>query len=254
MKKKNEGTEITVMQVSKGIINFQILGTSPLIYNAMSEKVKAQLLCPPQKKNAADKASMLKHDPIEEFRGSVYRFKGDDTPTLLGLPAACFKACMSNAALDMPGASKSQIGRLTYVEGDMIEIYGIPQMKMDVVRMADMSHTPDIRTRAILTEWACKISISFVQPLLRDQAVVNLLAAGGITQGVGDYRPQKGKGNFGQFALVGADDKDFARIVKASARKAQTLALKDPEFYDVETESLYRHHQADTKRRGFKVA
>ena len=254
MAKKSEGTEISVIEITKGIIEFNILGTSPLIYNAMSKKVKEGLLCPALKKNSAEKASTMKHDPISEFRSSVYKSNRDDSSTFLTLPATCFKACLCSAALDMPGASKSQIGRLTYVEGDSIEMFGIPELKMDVVRMADISHTPDIRTRAILPKWACKVVISYVKPLLRDQNVINLLAAAGITQGVGDFRPQKGKGSYGQFSLVGKDSKEFNEIVKSSGRKVQLKAMENPEFYDIESKELFRHHEAETKRRGFKVA
>ena len=254
MKKKDEGTEINVMEVTKGVIEFNILGMSPLIYNAMSNKVKEGLLLPAPKKNAAEKASSLKHNPLAEFRSSTYSLKDDTALTFLAIPATAFKGCLCSAALDMPGASKSQIGRLTYVEGDMIALYGVPKLKMDVVRMADMSHTPDIRTRAIVPAWACKVVISFVKPLLREQAVINLLAAGGITQGVGDFRPQKGKGSYGQFKIVAENDLEYLKIIKAGVRKAQLKAMENPEFYDVESEELYHFYEVETKRRGFKVA
>ena len=94
------------------------------------------------------------------------------------------------AALDLPGARKAQIGRLVQVkEGtyrDLIPIYGEPQLLMSVTRSADMNRTPDIRSRCIIPNWAAQITISFVLPTLRETAVVNLLAAAGITAGVGD--------------------------------------------------------------------
>ncbi len=167
--------------------------------------------------------------------------------------ASAFKAALKSAALDLPGASKSQIGRLTYVEGDLVSIYGVPKLLMSVVRSADMNRTPDIRTRAILTEWACRVSITFVMPLLREQAVVNLLAAAGITQGIGDWRPQKGSGSYGQFALVGIGDADFDRIVATGGRDAQMAAMAEPECYDDETEKLLSWFDVESKRRGFKV-
>ncbi len=254
MKKKDEGTEISVMEITKGLIEFNILGTSPLIYNAMSNKVKEGLLIPPAKKNPAERMGSLKHNPMAEFRSSVYSLKDDESPVFLAMPATAFKGCLCSAALDMPGASKSQIGRLTYVEGDQVGLYGIPQFKMDVVRMADISRTPDVRTRAIVPTWACQVIISFVKPILREQAVINLLSAGGITQGVGDFRPQKGKGSYGQFKIVARDDPEYLKVIKAGGRKAQLKAMDDPKFYDVESEELYRFYETETRRRGFKVA
>lgn len=253
IKKTDNATDITVMEVRKGRLDFQIRGTTPLILNTMSEKVRNQLLLPPPKKNAADKASTLKHDPLTEFRASAYTISDNDAPTYIGFMASAFKAALKSAALDLPGASKSQIGRLTYVEGDLVSIYGVPKLLMSVVRSADMNRTPDIRTRAILSEWACSVSITFVMPLLREQAVVNLLAAAGITQGIGDWRPQKGSGSYGQFALVGIGDADFDRIVATGGRDAQMAAMAEPECYDDETEKLLSWFDVESKRRGFKV-
>jgi hypothetical protein len=74
-----------------------------------------------------------------------------------------------------------------------------------------------------------------------------------MVSGVGDWRQEKGSGNFGCFKLVGADDPDFVRITKKMGRKAQAEALANPEYYDAETEELLSWFDAETKRRGFKV-
>ena len=128
------GQEIHIIEVRKGVIDVCILGSTPIICQAMSAKAKMQILAPAAKKNAAEKASSLKHDPLQEFRDSPYKLADPLQPTYIALPATAFKGALRNAALDLPGASKSQIGRLTYVQGDMINIYGVPQMMMAVVR------------------------------------------------------------------------------------------------------------------------
>lgn len=251
---KEKSVEISVTKIDRMKVNYFLLGTSPLIYNAMSNKVIRGLLLPPGRKNRAELEANLKHEPLQEFRNSVYFSKNPKSPTFLEMPAVCFKASLCSAALDIPGANKAQLGRLTYVEGDRISIYGIPQLKMDVVRMADIARTPDVRTRACLPQWACAITVSFITPLLREPTVSTLLSAAGVMQGVGDYRPQKGKGNFGCFELVTADHPAFVKILKEGGRGPQSVAMKSPEFYDSESEALYRWHEEETKRRGFKVA
>lgn len=252
-KTKHSDDVITIMEITKGVMVFNIVGTTPLILHRMSEKALHELLLPRGRKTAADKASTLKHDPYTEYRASAYTSSKETNPTLLTFLASAFKRSLSDAALDLPGAKKAQIGRLTYVEGDYINIYGIPKMLMSVVRSADMNKTPDIRTRMIVPEWACRIEISYVMPIMRDQAVANLMAAAGISIGVGDWRPQKGAGNYGQFRLASSDDAEFLSITKTGGRDAQKSAVEIPECYDDETADLLAWFDAESNRRGFEV-
>lgn len=245
-------SEVFVTEVARGKMTFFVLGTSPLICNRMSEKARMELLLPKGKKNAAEKASTLKHDPLTEYRASPYTSRLNDAPTRLQLLASMFKGAMCTAALDLPGTKKAQIGRLIHVENDRVDLYGLPQLFMSVTRSADMNKTPDVRTRAIVPEWACKVTINFVKPIIREQSVANLLAAAGITAGVGDYRVEKGRGNYGTFKLVSADDADLKRVLKIG-RAGQDEALHNPACYDDETESLLSWYTAEVQRRGFKA-
>lgn len=252
--KADTGAEIQILEVVKGKMDFCILGTSPLIMNRMSQKVWFELLAPKGKKTAVEKASSMKHDPIREFRDSPYTIQDDKAPTLLAIMPTSFKRAMGTAALDTPGAKKAQIGRLVYIEGELLPIYGIPRVFMAITRSADMNRTPDVRTRAIVPEWACKLSITFTKPILREQSIANLLAAAGFQSGVGDWRQEKGSGSYGSFKLVSEDDKDFVRILKTQGRKAQQEALADPVAYNQETEEMLAWFDTEIKRRGFKVA
>ena len=246
--------EIQIIQVNTGTITVAVVGTTPLILNRLSEKAKRELLLPAPKKTAADKASKLKHDPLEEFRASPVTLRDEAEPTLLAMPATAFKGAMRTAALDLPGAKKSQIGRLTYIGAEYVGIYGVPKVYSTIVRSADMNRTPDVRTRCIVPRWAAVMSITFVKPIMREQAIANLLAAAGITVGVGDFRPEKGAGNYGQFEVVGMDDQRLLEIMKTGGRAAQVEAMADPESYDDETDELLAWFNVEVRRRGFKVA
>lgn len=236
MKAKSEES-FDILQIQQASLTAFIVGKSPLIYHAMSEKAKRELLLPRGRQNTAARAQSLKHDPLEEYRDSVYRWEGQ--ATRLMLPAAMFKEAMKSAALDIPGATKAAIGRLTWVVGDAVPLYGVPELLMSVVRSADINKTPDIRTRAIVRRWATAIKIDFVQSILSERSVVHLLAAAGVLSGVGDYRQSKGSGSYGQFRLADPDDAEFAEIVKEGALAAQDKALKEPAFYNEESRSLY---------------
>lgn len=247
-------TEIEVLRVTHARLDFCVLGTTPLILNRMSEKVMRELLMPKGRKSAADKATNLKHDPMQEFRDSPYLDENDLAPTLLQHLASAFKKAIQSAALDLPGTNKSQIGRLTWVNGERISIFGVPQIICSVTRSADINKTPDVRTRAIVPQWAARISVSFVTPNLREQSIANLLASAGITQGIGDWRPGKGSGTYGQFELVDANDPRFLHVERFGGRGAQMLAMESPEPYDRETRELLEWFGVESGRRGFKTA
>lgn len=249
-KKPAASSEIIVPEVQTETIVVSVVGTSPLICARMSEKAKTQLLLPSGRKTAAEKQSAAKHNVIEEFNASPYILP-EGSATLIGLMSSAFKAAMGTAALDLPGTKKAQIGRLVYVENDYTPVYGLPKLFMSVVRSADINKTPDVRTRAILPRWAASVQIRFVKPLLNAQGIVNLLSAAGVTAGVGDWRPEKGKGNYGQFRIVNADDPEFIEIVKEGDREAQVTAMEDAIPYDHEVESLLAWYKDEYSRRGF---
>jgi hypothetical protein len=253
-KRADVSDEVFITKVGLENATFCILGTSPLICNRLSEKARHELLMPKGKKTAAEKAGSLKHDPLQEYRSSPYTTDDDDAPTRIELLASMFKGAMKTAALDIPGAKKTQIGRLVNVIQDRVSLYGVPQIFSTIVRSADMNRTPDVRTRAIIPKWACKVNIRFVSPIIRMQSVVNLLAAGGMTSGVGDFRPEKGAGNYGAYEIVADDHPEFVKIMKTGGLSAQDEALDDPKSYDKETDDLLAWFNVEVKRRGFKVA
>ena len=245
-------SEITIVNVTMHKFVVHILGTTPIILNCMSQKVMRELLLPRGKKTAADKAQSLKHDPLQEFRDSPYKIP--DGPTAIGIPAGAFKQAMCTAALDTPGTARTQIRRLIYVHGQLLPIYGLPQLFMAVTRSADINKTPDVRSRCILPEWAVELCIEYPSPMLNATAIGNLLVTAGFTAGVGDWRQEKGSGNYGSFKIVAHDDPDYQRIVSSYGRKEQLAALQDPEPHDIETQNLLSWYQVELRRRGFKEA
>lgn len=248
--KKSESPSVLEIPITDiGELETGILGLTPYLHNRMAEKAKQEILFPKGRKNAVEKATTLKHDPVEEFRASPYTLDGDDEPTLLAMLASNFKGAMMTAALDLPGVNGRQIGRLITVQGYKIPFWGDAQLHMAVTRSADMNKTPDIRTRAISPEWATIITVRFVKPLITHRTVVNLLTTGGQSAGVGDWRPQKGKGTFGQFKLI-ETDKLMEEPVMKYDRTIQAQALQAAEPFDGESRELFDWYVAERKERG----
>lgn len=247
---KKKETTIEVPPLQREMVDFYLVGVTPLILNRVAEKAKRELLLPMGKKTAADKKNTLKHDPIAEYRASVTRLTDEDAPTLLGFPTSGFKKTIGTAALDIPGATKAQIGRLIRAHGYTTPIYGLPRVFTTIVRNSDINRTPDVRTRAIVPNWACKLSISWVKPLLTGTTVANLLSAGGEIVGIGDGRQEKGAYDFGLFRVAGPSDPELKQIMKTGGRKQQIAAMDDPAYYDEETAELLTWYEQEITRRG----
>lgn len=248
MAKKPTEAQIEIMPITMGRITCHILGKTPLLMHRFSKKAREQLLFPKGRANAAEKAESLKHDPLMEYRETIYLNRNQKEPSAVHMPDGMFSKALASAALDLPGASKSQILRLVSIASRQINVFGIPQLHMDMVRSSDMARTPDVRSRAIFPEWACKVEIEFVASLLKQNQIVNLLAAAGIIVGVCDYRPQKG-GSHGKFSIVDANDPDYLRVIKQGGRAAQLAAIEKPMAFDADTEELFTWFNQEAARR-----
>lgn len=244
---------VDIVALDRREVAVAIIWETPLIFNRMSEKVRQGLLLPSGRKTDADKLANLKHDPVAEYRASPYRLKSDKEPTLLGIPAGAFKKAIGRAAVRMPGATMAEIGQMTRVittnEENLVPVFGIPYLKMDVARSHDISRTPDVRTRACLKQWAAILRISFMHPNLNQKTIVNLLSAAGQIVGVGDWRQEKGSGEFGCWRLTDSDDADLRLILRDGGRIAQIDALETPVPYDSESADLLSWYTTELERR-----
>lgn len=238
---------IEVETLKTGVMKVWIKGTTPLIFNRLAAKAMHELLFPRGKKTDADKKQTLKHDVMAEYRNSMDTRSGKG-PTRVLVPAPAIKGAMATAALETKGTNKTQIGRLVTVEGYTVDVYGVPQLSMMPVRSADQNKTPDIRTRAVIPEWCIPVTINFVRPQLNEKTVMQLLSNAGIIVGIGDFRPEKGKGNFGQFEV--STEAQCRSIVKSGGLKEQTAAIKNPECFDSASEELLAWFQSEVENRG----
>ncbi|HMF68915.1 MAG TPA: hypothetical protein VK602_15060 [Phyllobacterium sp.] len=247
---KNEEREIIeIPALEVRSMTFNILGLTPLILNRQSEKAKRQLLLPSKKMNQAERDQTLKHNPYEEFRASAYINRDENTPTYLHVPGGFFKRSTASAALDIPGARKAQVGRLVSLTTTTVFVWGIPHLKSDMVRQAGIAKTPDCRFRTCIPEWATQITMSFIPAIISATSLVNLVAAAGVIVGCGDYRVEKGAGDFGKWCIVDDDDPTWLRIMAEGGREAQIAAMDNPIFYDQETQDLVKWFDEEVDRR-----
>ena len=253
-KKKAVTNEIIIEQPKLITMGFKILGTSPFIYNRNHNWM--DLIIKPPKKTTQQMQSTPRSDPYEDYRLSCYRSANDKDPTLLVVPARMFKAAMKRAAIDIQGLDMTVTGRLIWVEGEDLPLYGIPQLLMAPMRQAGKAKTPMLSTRAVVPAWATEIQITFDGGILTETSVANLLARAGIFCGVGDSRQEKGYSSFGQFEAVSANNLNWKRVVKESTRIHQASALDSPNppTYDEFTADHLRWFDELAKTRGIDTA
>lgn len=247
-KAEKSEAEITVPTLKQGMAKLRIIGITPLFQNRMSNKVKEYLLVGGRKKTAAQRLE-IKHNPLQEFRNSAEILP--EGPTALGLRVTAVKGAMCSAALETAGVTKTSAQRLLFMPGDFAHLYGTPQLRMDVVRSADMNRTPDVRSRCFLSRWAAEIEVRYITPQLSLASVVALLCNAGVLIGVGDFRQEKGKGSFGTFRVIGEGEKDkeWDDLVKNHGREAQLPALESPEYAGNDTAELMRFFEEELVRR-----
>jgi hypothetical protein len=234
---KAKNTEISIEALKVGRLRAHLVGTTAFIMHRFSRKAQEELLFPKGRANRAERDQNLKHDPVAEFRECMYRNRDEGEPTKLHVPQGMFQKAIADAALDIPGATKSQITRLTKVVTPQINLYGVPKLFMSMVRSSDIAKTPDIRTRPIFPRWACTVEIQYISNLTKANQISNLLGAAGLIVGVGDWRSQKG-GPYGSFRIAEEDDPELLDIMATEGRDAQQAAWASPVAYDLDSEEL----------------
>lgn len=248
---KNEIQEVVNIALwQQRRISIWLYGITPLICNRQSEKAKRELLLPRGTKTKAERESTLKHNPLLEYQQSIYRDPRTDAPTLILLPGGAVKSATCDSAVDTPGAIAAQFRRLVSVPDYYVPVYGIPKLFMTSVRQSGPSKTPDIRTRALLEQWAIPVTFRFTYPIVNEKQLLTLCANGGLTRGLGDGRVEKGALDFGQYEIVDERDKRIQTLLKHGGRNAQLAAMDTPAFFDMETKDLYHWFYDELKTRG----
>jgi hypothetical protein len=190
-----------------------IIGDTPLIVHAWSEKAKRQMLAKQTKEAQLAKEAK---DPEADFKQSLYTIKDGG----YGFPSVAIKDSMVTAVTSISGVTKIAarqafrvLGNQELVSGahpglttrqDLVRILGSePEMREDMVRIAQS--TADIRYRGQFFPWCMKLHISYNENLLSGEQILNLLNVAGFAVGLGEWRAER-NGQFGAFHVATKDD------------------------------------------------
>ena len=203
-------TETTVVIPAIDIRHATIkeVGDSPLIMHKWSEKAKKEIL-DKQMKKAKSKRHDPK-DPVADFIDSLYWVEGEPEEKTeegfakaiangasFGFPSVAFKAAAVSAGFRSGvTANKVSMNAAFHIDGEYVEINGIPEMREDMVRVG--MGTADIRYRGQFKEWSATFDVKYNAASISLEQLVNLFNLGGFACGIGEWRAEKG-GTFGAY-------------------------------------------------------
>ena len=210
---KQEVIEIKQLDIQR--TNIRIIGDTPLIVHAWSEKAKNMMLAT-QTKKTKTKAKDVR-DPLDDFIQSLYWLEGKpekSTPEAFskaveggakwGFPVGAIKQAANSAAYRLGWVKNQMELRGSYfIEsdfGEMAEIKGaIPKMRQDMVRIGMGS--ADLRYRGEFKDWYMDLTVAYnASGNLTLEQILNVINAGGYATGLGEWRPEK-DGNNGRFHI-----------------------------------------------------
>ena len=210
-----EVIEIRPIEIKK--VTIRIVGDTPLIMHAWSEKAKRMML-EAQMGVAKGKKKEAKN-PVDDFIRSMYwltpmpedgtmeSFEGAiANGARFGFPVTAFKQAAISAAYRMGWAKdKMSMRGAFFIDSDengMIEIHSdTPEMREDMVKVG--MGTADIRYRGEFKNWYADLTISYnANGQYSLENIVNIINAGGYVCGVGEWRPER-DGQYGMFHVAG---------------------------------------------------
>ena len=214
-KAATEVIEIRPIEIKK--VTIRIVGDTPLIMHAWSEKAKRMML-EAQMGIAKGKKKDAKN-PVDDFIRSMYwltPMPEDGTMesfeeaiangARFGFPVTAFKQAAISAAYRMGWAKdKMSMRGAFFIDSDengMIEIHSdAPEMREDMVKVG--MGTADIRYRGEFKNWYADLTISYnANGQYSLENIVNIINAGGYVCGVGEWRPER-DGQNGMFHVAG---------------------------------------------------
>lgn len=211
--KTEEIVEIRALNIKK--VKIRIVGDTPLIVHAWSDKAKKMML-DAQQRTTKTSAKPIR-DPYDEFVNSMYWLTEKPESTVEAFEAAVAAGAKWGfpvGAIKMAGNSTAyrngwvknqmQLRGAYFLEtefGDMAQIEGdTPIIREDMVRIGMGS--ADLRYRAEFRNWSMSMNLVYnADGEVTLEQIYNVLNSGGYSCGIGEWRPEK-DGTFGRYHIA----------------------------------------------------
>lgn len=202
---KPKPTAIELPPLDIRTVDIPIVGDTPLITHAWSEKARKLMADKQQKKASAGRAAK---DPWADFVGALYWISEHGEPAteddvergIFGLPATALKSAAVEACTSVASLTKVAARQAFHIDGELVEILGPPpSMREDVARIG--MGVADLRYRPEFAVWGVLLRVKINAAVMSEAQVVALFDLAGFAVGVGDWRPQRG-GPYGRFHVA----------------------------------------------------
>ena len=193
------GGTVALKPIDARRFSVRIVGTSPLIQHAWSQKAILMM----RDKHAGKKTKTRDvRDPGKEAKEAAYYMPDG----VYAVPLMAIKSAIISAAHKDLGIEKTLVRKALFlrapVRGSMntpMVKHSEPFVREDQVRVGNDS--ADLRYRPQFDEWEVELDIEYDHELLQPADIVNLINRAGFGVGIGEWRPEK-SGEFGRFAVV----------------------------------------------------
>ena len=203
-KKEESVVEIKPLDIKR--VNIRIVGDTPLIVHAWSEKAKKEIL-DKQMKVTKTKGKDAR-DPYDDFIQSLYWLNGKpekSTPEAFeeavkngakwGFPTNSIKQAGNSAAYRLGWVKNQMALRTAYFitseYGELAEIKGsIPEIREDSVKIG--MGTSDLRYRGEFKDWYMDLQLEYnASGDITLEQIMNIINVGGYGCGLGEWRPER---------------------------------------------------------------
>jgi len=222
---------------------FWVIGATPLITHAWSEKARREML---GKQIKAVKSGKETRDPHADFVNSLYEM-GDGS---YGFPAMGLKNCLLSSAHKDRGIPRSTVMSALWIDAELvrtrpalanaicdmplIRIYGsAPENREDMVKIGSgLNKIANLAYRAQFTRWAMRVTGRINTSLMTAEQLAFLIEESGLSSGLGEWRNER-RGLFGAFTMGTASEE---RQWEAFARGEGPLPTATNDRYGVAAE------------------
>lgn len=196
-KKQEVGIELPPLDIR--LMDVTVVGDSPLIVHAWSEKAKREMLGKQMKQAKGAKEAK---DPRADFEASLYRLADGG----YGFPSVGFKNAAVTACTSVAGITKVAARQAFHILGEDVDVDGAfegtksrhnlirvkgcePSMREDMVRVG--MGTADLRYRGEFADWHAVLLVRYNGNVLSEAQILNIINVAGFAVGVGEWRPEK---------------------------------------------------------------